>query len=229
MTRKILVVDDTRNVQLMLQEFLLNQNFSVSLASDGKEAMEKVREERPDLILLDVMMPGMDGFQFLSRLRTESELPVIMITAKQQEADIIRGFELGADDYITKPFKLRELLMRIRAVMRRSVPAESEKPSVTIGDLTLNRDRHELRKQGEIVELTPLEFLLMDILMTSSGKVVRREDLCLRLMDHGFAGSESTIKIHIHNLRLKLEDDLVQPKYIETVFGIGYRFLENES
>jgi len=174
-------------------------------------------------------MPGMDGFQFLSRLRTESELPVIMITAKQQEADIIRGFELGADDYITKPFKLRELLMRIRAVMRRSVPAESEKPSVTIGDLTLNRDRHELRKQGEIVELTPLEFLLMDILMTSSGKVVRREDLCLRLMDHGFAGSESTIKIHIHNLRLKLEDDLVQPKYIETVFGIGYRFLENES
>ncbi len=214
MTRKILVVDDTRNVQLMLQEFLLNQNFSVSLASDGKEAMEKVREERPDLILLDVMMPGMDGFQFLSRLRTESELPVIMITAKQQEADIIRGFELGADDYITKPFKLRELLMRIRAVMRRSVPAES---------------RHELRKQGEIVELTPLEFLLMDILMTSSGKVVRREDLCLRLMDHGFAGSESTIKIHIHNLRLKLEDDLVQPKYIETVFGIGYRFLENES
>jgi len=165
MTRKILVVDDTRNVQLMLQEFLLNQNFSVSLASDGKEAMEK----RPDLILLDVMMPGMDGFQFLSRLRTESELPVIMITAKQQEADIIRGFELGADDYITKPFKLRELLMRIRAVMRRSVPAESEKPSVTIGDLTLNRDRHELRKQGEIVELTPLEFLLMDILMSSIG------------------------------------------------------------
>jgi len=205
MTRKILVVDDTRNVQLMLQEFLLNQNFSVSLASDGKEAMEKVREERPDLILLDVMMPGMDGFQFLSRLRTESELPVIMITAKQQEADIIRGFELGADDYITKPFKLRELLMRIRAVMRRSVPAESEKPSVTIGDLTLNRDRHELRKQGEIVELTPLEFLLMDILMTSSGKVVRREDLCLRLMDHGFAGlswrmiwcSQSTLRRYL--------------------------------
>jgi len=228
MTRKILVVDDTRNVQLMLQEFLLNQNFSVSLASDGKEAMEKVREERPDLILLDVMMPGMHGFQFLSRLRTESELPVIMITAKQQEADIIRGFELGADDYITKPFKLRELLMRIRAVMRRAAAAENGNPLLSIGDLSLNRDRHELRKGEESIELTPLEFLVLEMLMEASGKVVKRQELCLRLIDHGFTGSESTLKIHIRNLRQKLQDDLAQPKYIETVFGIGYRFLEND-
>lgn len=228
MTRKILVVDDTRNVQLMLQEYLQNQNFSVALAYDGREALEMTHAERPDLILLDVMMPNMDGFQFLNRLRAESEVPVIMITARQQEADVIRGFELGADDYITKPFKLRELLMRIRAVMRRAAPAEGKSPILTIGDLTLNRDRHELRKGEESIELTPLEFLLLDMLMSASGKVVKRQDMCLRLIDHGFTGSESTLKIHIRNLRQKLQDDLAQPKYIETVFGIGYRFLESD-
>ncbi len=133
MTRKILVVDDTRNVQLMLQEYLQNQNFSVALAYDGREALEMTHADRPDLILLDVMMPNMDGFQFLSRLRMELEVPVIMITARQQEADVIRGFELGADDYITKPFKLREALMRIRAVMRRAAPAEDENPPSPLG------------------------------------------------------------------------------------------------
>jgi len=228
MSRKILVVDDTRNVQLMLQEYLQHQNYSVALAYDGKEALEITRAERPDLILLDVMMPNMDGFQFLSRLRTESEVPVIMITARQQEEDVVHGFDLGADDYITKPFKLRELLMRIRAVMRRAAPTEAETPILTCGDLNLNRDRHELLKGDQSVELTPLEFLLLEMLMSASGKVVKRQDMCLRLIDHGFTGSESTLKIHIRNLRLKLQDDLTQPKYIETVFGIGYRFLESD-
>ena len=228
MSRKILVVDDTRNVQLMLQEYLENQGFEICLAYDGVEAMEIFHAGGIDLILLDIMMPNMDGYQFISKLRTESSLPVIMITAKQQEADVVRGFELGADDYITKPFKLRELLMRIRAVMRRAAPAEDENPTLTIGDLTLNRDRHELRKQNEVIELTPLEFLLLEMLMSASGKVVKRQDMCLRLIDHGFTGSESTLKIHIRNLRLKLQDDLAQPKFIETVFGIGYRFLESD-
>ena len=228
MTRKILVVDDTRNVQVMLSDFLGGQDYEVLTASDGREALDVTRAANPDLILLDIMMPTMDGYQFISRLRQESSVPVIMITAKQAEADIIRGFDLGADDYITKPFRLRELLVRMRAVLRRAAPKEESEPSLTIGDLTLDRAKHELRKGGEPIELTPLEFQLLEMLMQSVGKVVRRAGLCMRLMENGYSGSEATLKIHIRNLRSKLGDDLNQPKYIETVFGIGYRFMEAE-
>lgn len=228
MTRKILVVDDTRNVQVMLSDFLGGQDYEVLTASDGREALDVTRAANPDLILLDIMMPTMDGYQFISRLRQESSIPVIMITAKQAEADIIRGFDLGADDYITKPFRLRELLVRMRAVLRRAAPKEESEPSLTIGDLTLDRGKHELRKGGAPIELTPLEFQLLEMLMQSAGKVVRRAGLCMRLMENGYSGSEATLKIHIRNLRLKLGDDLNQPKYIETVFGVGYRFMETE-
>ena len=229
MSRKILVVDDTRNVQLMLQEYLQNQGFEICLASDGAEAMEIFHAGGIDLILLDIMMPNMDGYQLLSKLRTESSLPVIMITAKQQEADVVRGFELGADDYITKPFRLRELLMRIRAVMRRAALGEEVSEVMKVQNLTLDRARHEVRKDGELIDLTPLEFTLLTLLMEAAGKVIRRQEISLRLMDNGYAGSEATIKIHIRNLRQKLGDDLAEPVYIETVFGIGYRFLEGES
>ncbi|HOU00767.1 MAG TPA: response regulator transcription factor [Anaerolineaceae bacterium] len=229
MSRKILVVDDTRNVQFMLQEYLQNQGFETCLASDGVEAMEIFHAGGIDLILLDIMMPNMDGYQFISKLRTESSLPVIMITAKQQEADVVRGFELGADDYITKPFRLRELLMRIRAVMRRAALGEEVSEVMKVQNLTLDRARHEVRKDGELIDLTPLEFTLLTLLMEAAGKVIRRQEISLRLMDNGYAGSEATIKIHIRNLRQKLGDDLAEPVYIETVFGIGYRFLEGES
>ena len=137
MTRKILVVDDTRNVQVLLSDFLTSQDFEVLTASDGREALEVLHEFHPDLILLDIMMPNMDGYQFISRLRHESSTPVIMITARQQEADIIHGFDLGADDYITKPFRMRELLVRMRAVLRRAAPTESAGPLLAIGDVTL--------------------------------------------------------------------------------------------
>ena len=226
MTRKILVVDDTRNVQVMISDFLSGQDFEVLTASDGREALDAVHHAAPDLILLDIMMPTMDGYQFISQLRRESSIPVIMITARQQEADIIRGFDLGADDYITKPFRLRELLVRMRAVLRRSGTREESTPVLMVGDLTLDSAKHEIRKNGLPLEFTPLEFQILEMLMRAAGQVVRRADLSIGLMENGFTGSESTIKIHIRNLRLKLDDDLEQPKYIETVFGIGYRFLE---
>ncbi len=152
-----------------------------------------------------------------------------MITAKQQEADVVRGFELGADDYITKPFRLRELLMRIRAVMRRAAASAEAAAVLTVQNLSLDSARHEVRKDGELIDLTPLEFALLTLMMESTGKVVRRQEISLWLMDNGFAGSEATIKIHIRNLRQKLGDDLAEPTYIETVFGVGYRFLEGES
>ncbi len=226
MTRKILVVDDTRNVQTMLRDFLSGQEYEVMTASDGLEALDLVRSARPDLILLDIMMPNMDGYQFISTLRRESTTPVIMITAKVQEADIIRGFDLGADDYITKPFRLRELLVRMRAVLRRASPKENGNAVVAIGDISLDSSKHEVKRGGRLVDLTPLEFQVLEILMRSAGRVVRRADLCIRLMEYGYSGSEATLKIHIRNLRLKLGDDLDQPRYIETIFGVGYRFLE---
>lgn len=226
MQRKILVVDDTRNVQVMLSDFLTSQDYEVISASDGNEALECVREFRPDLILLDIMMPNMDGYQFITHLRRESGIPVIMITARQQETDLIRGFDLGADDYITKPFRMRELLVRIRAVMRRALPQEEGEPCLTIGEISLDPKKHEVNKNALGIDLTPLEFLILEILMRSAGQVIRRAELCMHLIENGYAGSESTLKIHIRNIRQKLDDDLEQPKYIETVFGIGYRFIE---
>ena len=210
----------------MLSDFLTNQDFEVVTASDGFEAMEAVQEQNPDLILLDIMMPNMDGYQFISRLRKNSSIPVIMITAKQQEADIIRGFDLGADDYITKPFRLRELLVRIRAVLRRTWPKDGGDALISIGNISLDPVKHEVRKEGQLIELTPLEFQVLESLMRSPGQVVKRVDMSMQLMENGFTGSEATLKIHIRNLRLKLDDDLNQPRYIETVFGIGYRFVE---
>lgn len=226
MKRKLLVVDDTHNVQQLLSDFLQGQNFEVLTASDGREAMNLVQAEHPDLILLDIMMPLMDGYQFISQLRKESSTPVIMITAKQQEADIIRGFELGADDYITKPFRLRELLMRIRAVMRRVGGQAAHSEALVINGLSLDPCRHEVQQGSQLIDLTPLEFLILQTLMRSAGQVVRHASLSMTLIENGYSGSEATLKIHIRNIRQKLDDDLNQPKYIETVFGIGYRFVE---
>lgn len=225
MARKILVVDDTRNVLTMINDFLVSQDYEVLTASDGREALDIFHEHCPDLILLDIMMPNMDGYQFISQLRKESETPVIMITAKQQEAEIIKGFDLGADDYITKPFRLRELLVRMRAVLRRAAPANGVRPGLKVGDISLDYNHHEVKKLDQLVELTPLEFHVLEMLMRSAGKVVKRADLAIGLMENGYSGSEATLKIHIRNLRLKLGDDADQPKYIDTVFGIGYRFL----
>jgi len=225
MARKILVVDDTLNVQLLINDFLSGEGFEVVTADDGREALEVFHACNPDLILLDIMMPNMDGYQFITHLRRESSVPVIMITARQQEAEIIKGFDLGADDYITKPFRLRELLVRIRAVLRRAAPREGAPTSLVIGDISLDSGKHEVLKAGQKVELTPLEYHVLEILMRSAGKVVRRADLAIALMENGYTGSEATLKIHIRNLRVKLDEDLDQPRYIETVFGIGYRFL----
>jgi len=195
-TRKILVVDDTRNIQLLISDFLGSQDYEVLLASDGVEALEIVRANPIDLILLDIMMPNMDGYQFIVHLRKESEIPVIMITAKQQEADIIRGFDLGADDYITKPFRLRELLVRMRAVMRRSPLHTGAVSALVVGNLKLDDAKHEVTQDGILVELTPLEFQILGMLMQSAGKVVKRADLAIHLMENGYTGSEATLKIH---------------------------------
>ena len=225
MTDTILVIDDQANVRTLLKDYLSSQGYRVVTANDGQMGLFVARHEHPNLILLDLMMPNMDGYQFISQLRRESETPVIMITAKQQEAEIIKGFDLGADDYITKPFRLRELLVRMRAVLRRAAPSDGVQPGLKVGDISLDRNHHEVKKNDQLIDLTPLEFHILDLLLRSAGKVVKRADLAIGLMENGYAGSEATLKIHIRNLRLKLGDDPDQPRYIETVFGIGYRFI----
>lgn len=227
MARKILVVDDTRNMQTMLRDFLETHDFEVVVAGDGLEALEALKTNTVDLILLDIMMPNMDGFQFITQLKRMSNIPVIMVTARQQESDLIKGFELGADDYVTKPFRFRELLMRMRAVLRRAGTFANTSDDLIFGDIVLNRGAHKVTKNGESIELTPLEFFILETLMSVPGQVVRRAELSIRLIENGFSGSEATIKIHIRNIRQKIGDNLNQPIYIETVFGIGYRFLES--
>ena len=226
---KILVIEDNETIREEILTWLMLEDYEAIGAANGREGVKFALQQTPDLIVSDIMMPHMDGYQFISKLRAESNIPVIMITAKQQEADVVRGFELGADDYICKPFRLRELLMRIRAVMRRAAVAEEVSTLIQAQNLSLDRSRYEVRKDGELIDLTPLEFSLLTQLMESAGKVVRRQEMSLRLMDNGYAGSETTIKIHIRNLRQKLGDDLAEPTYIETVFGVGYRFMEGES
>lgn len=229
MTRTILIVEDKINVQVLIKDFLLGQGYDVVTASNGQEALEVTERGQPDLILLDIMMPRMDGYQFIRQLRRESNTPVIMITAKRRESDVVRGFELGADDYITKPFRMQVLLMRMRAVLRRTTPQDSVENQLQAGDLSLDKRNHEVRLHGKMVELTPTEFNLLEILLESAEHTVTKAALCIYLAERGYTGSEPTLKIHIRNLRTKIEANPSEPLYIETIFGIGYRLRVVES
>lgn len=224
MTNTILVVDDQSNVRRLLDEYLTEQGFRVVTAADGQSAVYNARHEQPDLILLDIMMPKMDGYQFLRQFRKERQTPVIILTAREEETDAVLGLDLGADDYVTKPFRMRELLARIQAVLRRSGGLVEKFEVLRAGDIVLDERTHSVSVHDTPVMLTPIEFDLLAMLMRSPGRVFPRAELVDQLSNSGFAGLDSTINVHIRNLRLKVEPDPAQPQYIETVFGIGYRF-----
>ncbi len=221
--RTVLVVDDSENTLKLLADFLSGQGFTVMTALNGLQALELLERANPDLILLDVMMPSMDGYQFISRVRRTNRVPIIMVTAKREESDVVRGFELGADDYIVKPYRMRELLMRVRAVLRRSQPQDPSQHLIIVGSLTLNKEKFGVTVREQGVDLTLAEFCLLEMLVASAETPVHRAKLCMTLIERGFSGSEKTLKIHIHNLRQKIELDPANPLYIETIFGIGYR------
>ncbi|MBP7964785.1 MAG: response regulator transcription factor [Caldilineaceae bacterium] len=224
MKKTILIVDDKASVRIMLQEYLAEQGFRVVAAGDGREALFAARQEKPDLILLDIMMPEMDGYQFIQAHRREAPTPIILLTARMEETDKVLGLELGADDYVTKPFGMRELLARIRAVLRRLAPAEPTESEIRAGDVLLNSTRRQVTVAGEEVSLTPSEFDLLAMMMAQPGRVFSRLDLLEELQGIALEGSERTINVHIRNLRTKIEPDPSTPRYIETVFGVGYRF-----
>jgi len=224
MTKTILVVDDKANVRTLVRDYLTEQGFRVAAADNGQNALYAARHEKPDLILLDIMMPEMDGFEFIRAYRKESETPIILLTARLEESDKLVGLELGADDYITKPFSMRELVARIRSALRRSGTGTSPSQVLRAADIVLDRDNHSVTVADRPVRLTPSEFDLLAILMTTPGRVFSRVELLERLEGTTFEGIARTVDQHVRNLRTKIETNPAHPRYIETVFGVGYRF-----
>ena len=225
MSKTILVVDDKANIRTLVREYLTEQGYRVIIADNGQNALYTARQEKPDLILLDIMMPEMDGFEFIRRFRKESEAPIILLTARLEESDKVVGLELGADDYITKPFGMHELAARIKTVLRRTEKTGQASKVLRVADIILDQEDHFITVANREVRLTPSEFDLLAILMSAPGRVFSRPDLLESIQGNSFEGIARTIDQHVRNLRAKIEPDPTQPRYIETVFGVGYRFM----
>jgi DNA-binding response OmpR family regulator len=228
MTKKILVVDDKTELRTLLKSYLTQEGFDVVTANDGQEALYVARHEKPNLIILDLMMPEMGGYEFMRSYSREADIPVVILTAKIDENDKVLGLELGADDYITKPFSPRELTARVRAVLRRSEKLTSTQEILRFGAVELDWAGRTTTVNGNPVLLTPSEFSLLATLMASPGRVFSRLELLERLQGTAYEGYERTIDVHIRNLRAKIEKDASNPQYIETVYGAGYRFATRE-
>jgi len=226
MGKTILMVDDQRNIRTLVELYLTQEGFRVVTAANGREALFLARQEKPDLIILDLMMPEMNGFEFLRAHLKERNTPVIMLTAKIEENDRVLGLEMGADDYVTKPFSPRELTARVRAVLRRMERETIEGSLLRSGEIVLDETMHRVWVGDKTIDLTPTEFELLAIFMRTPGRVFSRWELMERLQGETTEGVERTIDVHIRNLRTKIETDPRQPRYIETVYGVGYRFAE---
>lgn len=221
---KILVVDDERNIVELLKFNLEKDGYEVIAAYDGVEAVKLAKEERPDLIILDIMLPGQGGLEVCRQIRKEMKTPIIMATAKGEEIDKILGLELGADDYVTKPFSPRELLARVKAILRRTSVRPEEQDEISVRDISINLVKHEVRVKGNLVELKPKEFELLKLLATNSGKVFTRDFLLEQLWGYDYLGDTRTVDVHVRRIRQKIEDDAAVPRYLKTVHGIGYKF-----
>jgi two-component system alkaline phosphatase synthesis response regulator PhoP len=228
MTKTILVVDDEKRLRDMLQAYLNQEGFRVVTAADGQQALFVARHEKPDLIILDLMMPEMGGYDFLRAHSRERDTPVIILTAKLEENDKVLGLELGADDYVTKPFSMRELTARVRAVLRRAGDKPPEAEVLRVADITLDQVSRVVSVGETQVDLTPSEFDLLAVFMSAPGRAFSRSDLLDRLQGIAIEGYERTIDVHIRNLRTKIEPDPAHPRYIRTVYGIGYRLVADE-
>lgn len=224
MTQTIMVVDDEAKLRDMIRLYLEQEGYRVVEAGNGREALYVARVEKPDLVILDLMMPEMGGYDFMRAFGKEAQTPVIMLTAKLEDQDKILGLELGADDYLTKPFNVRELVARVRAVLRRTNKAAIEPDLLRAADIVLDRAGRTVRVGGHYVDLTPSEFAILATLMAAPGQVFSRLDLLDRVSGEAYEGYERTIDVHIRNLRTKIETDPKNPIYVDTVYGMGYRF-----
>ena len=224
MSKTILVVDDEAKLRDMIKVYLEQEGYRVVVAANGREALYVARYEKPDLIILDVMMPEMDGYEFIRVHSREADTPIIMLTAKVEENDKVLGLEIGADDYMEKPFSVRELIARVRAMLRRSSKKSSESDMLRAADISVDRAGRLVQVRGGYVDLTPSEFEILTTLMSSPGRAFSRLDLLDRMSGEAYEGYERTVDVHVRNLRTKIEKDPKTPDYIETVYGMGYRF-----
>ena len=221
---RVLIVDDDPGIVKVLRAYLEQAGHDVLAAYDGKKAMQIARHDRPDVVILDLMLPEMDGWDVCRALRKESDVPIIMLTARVEESDKLVGLELGADDYVTKPFSPRELVARVRSVLRRAQGLPSKPERISQGDITIDLSRHAVDVRGESVDLTPTEFDLLATLMEDPGRAFTRSQLLELVQGYAYEGYERTIDVHIKNLRQKVEADPRSPRYVKTVYGIGYKF-----
>jgi two-component system response regulator RegX3 len=224
----ILVVDDEQSYRDALSVALRGEGFSVETAADGAEAIERFEASRPALVLLDVMLPQMSGVDVCRELRTRSQVPIIMVTARNAEIDAVVGLEVGADDYVTKPFRLRELVARVRAALRRAPEngsaAKPEVDVIEIGDVRVDAGRHEVFVRGELVPVPLKEFELLELLLLNAGRVLTRDVLIDRIWGPNYYGDTKTLDVHVKRLRAKVEHDPAHPTRIVTVRGVGYRY-----
>lgn len=227
MKKTILVVDDEKNVRDITKAYLENAGYNVIEAINGEEAIHIFENKDIHLIILDVMMPKMNGMKVVEAIRKYSMVPIIMLTAKVDEKDLIRGIKTGADDYIKKPFSMRELMVRVEAIMRRVYPEETEK-LITFrkGDLVIDIPEMKVKKEGTLIELTPNEFKILKVFIRNYNIVLSREQLIEKAFGINFDGFDRTIDTHIKNLRQKIEDNHKSPTYIKTVYGMGYQFVK---
>lgn len=225
---KILVVEDDLKTANLIRLYLRQAGYNVDLAHDGYTGLELARTTQPDLVVLDLMLPTIDGLDICRLLRSESKMPIIILTARATEDDVLRGLELGADDYVAKPFSPREIVARVRTVLRRvnDHSPEARHKELIFGDLLIDLKRHEVAIKEAVVHLTPKEFKLLATLAKEPGRAFSRLELVERAFGYDYEGLERTVDAHVMNLRKKIEQDHTNPRYVETVYGVGYRFAE---
>lgn len=227
--RTVLIVEDDRNTANLVATYLQREGFATLLEHDGKAGLLRARTEQPNLVILDLMLPNVDGLEICRQLRTESQVPILMLTAREEEIDRVLGFSLGADDYVVKPFSPRELVERVKAILRRTQPLpENSRSILQHGSLRLDPEKLKVTRDQQPINLTSSEYKLLYILMTSPGRVFSRGELLRDFYQHEEAVVERVIDVHINKLRQKLEPDPAHPVFIETVRGFGYRFAELE-
>lgn len=226
----VVIVDDDEKLTKLLQMYFEKEGFITWVAHEGFEAIKLIREKKPDIIMLDLMLPGIDGWEICRRVRRETDIPILMLTARDEETDRLIGLEMGADDYVTKPFSPREVVARAKVILRRSKKnAPLRTDAIKIGNLSINYERHEIRTDGDLIDVTPTEFKIIELLTTNPGRVYTRLHIVEFIQEYAFDGYERTIDAHIKNLRRKMEDNPKEPQYILTVYGVGYKFAGGDS